>query len=345
MGTVFKLLLGGILLLNIFNFASPLFALENTENNDRIVTVVDGHKETTFATDAPTVIDALDRAGVPLSSDDKVEPEYLTELDDKTNTITIERARPVVVRDETSRKVLLTHEQDAARIAEEADVIIYPGDEVKLQRISNVVEEGTSGEKLVIDRARPVTPEMEAKARKPIKVLRQDEQKVAHTTREVQDPNLDNGVRKVQTQGKPGVRIVTYEVEMLKYKEVSRKVIRSEIIEPPVEHVIIVGTRPSPTGNRALGKQMMLERGFAESEWSCLETLWTRESNWRENAHNPSSGAHGIPQALPATKMASHGSDYMTNPKTQIAWGLDYIKNRYGTPCKALSFWNSHNWY
>lgn len=85
--------------------------------------------------------------------------------------------------------------------------------------------------------------------------------------------------------------------------------------------------------------------GWTENDFDCLVKLWTKESNWNANAHNSSSGAHGIPQSLPASKMASEGSDYYTNGKTQIRWGLKYIKGRYGSPSKAWSFWLNHNWY
>jgi hypothetical protein len=90
---------------------------------------------------------------------------------------------------------------------------------------------------------------------------------------------------------------------------------------------------------------MVLRRGWSESEWNCLNTLWTRESGWNTYATNSSSGAYGIPQALPATKMASAGADYRTNPVTQITWGLGYIATTYGTPCAALSHSSSTGYY
>jgi hypothetical protein len=99
------------------------------------------------------------------------------------------------------------------------------------------------------------------------------------------------------------------------------------------------------TGNRALGCAILLEIGFGLDQMGCLNTLWTHESGWNERAMNRSSGAYGIPQALPASKMAIFGADYQTNPVPQIRWGLDYIKSRYGTPCGAWSYWQSHNWY
>jgi hypothetical protein len=99
------------------------------------------------------------------------------------------------------------------------------------------------------------------------------------------------------------------------------------------------------TGNRAIGCALMLEWGFGLDQMPCLDKMWTHESNWRTAARNASSGAGGIPQALPASKMAKYGDDYLTNPVPQIKWGLDYIKNRYNTPCGAWDFWTAHNWY
>jgi hypothetical protein len=84
--------------------------------------------------------------------------------------------------------------------------------------------------------------------------------------------------------------------------------------------------------------------GWGDDQFSCLDPLWTKESGWNPYSSN-ASGAYGIPQALPGDKMASSGSDWKTNPATQIKWGLGYIKGRYGTPCAAWSFWQGHHWY
>jgi hypothetical protein len=91
-------------------------------------------------------------------------------------------------------------------------------------------------------------------------------------------------------------------------------------------------------------RNQLAARGWS-SQFSCLDALWTRESDWRWNASNPSSGAYGIPQALPGSKMAANGADWRTNAATQIAWGLDYIGGRYGTPCGAWSHSQSYGWY
>lgn len=85
--------------------------------------------------------------------------------------------------------------------------------------------------------------------------------------------------------------------------------------------------------------------GWTENDFQCLIKLWNRESGWNPNAHNKSSGAHGIPQSLPASKMASEGADYYTNGKTQIRWGLKYIKGRYGSPSNAWAHSQQKGWY
>ncbi|MEO6790339.1 MAG: hypothetical protein ABI249_03690 [Ornithinibacter sp.] len=91
----------------------------------------------------------------------------------------------------------------------------------------------------------------------------------------------------------------------------------------------------------------MLDPSLDASQWGCLDRLWFAESGWRWSASNPSSGAYGIPQSLPGSKMASAGADWLVNPSTQIAWGLGYIESRYGTPCAAWQAFlsRSPHWY
>jgi hypothetical protein len=101
----------------------------------------------------------------------------------------------------------------------------------------------------------------------------------------------------------------------------------------------------APTDPRDIAMTMLADYGWSSSEFSCLDQLYLHESGWNPAAANPSSGAYGIPQALPGDKMASAGSDWQTNPATQLAWGLSYIQDRYGSPCGAWSFWESNNFY
>lgn len=102
---------------------------------------------------------------------------------------------------------------------------------------------------------------------------------------------------------------------------------------------------PDPGTAQAIAYEMLQARGWGDDQFSCLVSLWNRESNWNVYAHNASSGAHGIPQALPGEKMASVGADWETNPVTQITWGLSYITGRYGTPCGAWEAFQGKGWY
>ena len=109
-------------------------------------------------------------------------------------------------------------------------------------------------------------------------------------------------------------------------------------------------TTAKVTGNKATyqayAKSLCLNTyGWSETDYSNLVKLWNKESGWNVTSGNSSSGAYGIPQALPASKMSSEGSDYLTNYKTQIRWGLKYIKSRYGTPTKAWQHFQNNGWY
>ncbi|GGK86691.1 hypothetical protein JOE58_001167 [Curtobacterium luteum] len=101
---------------------------------------------------------------------------------------------------------------------------------------------------------------------------------------------------------------------------------------------------PDPGSAQAIAQQMVSARGWGTDQYNCLVSLWNKESGWRVNAYNPS-GAYGIPQALPGSKMASAGADWQTNPATQITWGLNYISGVYGTPCGAWAHSVANNWY
>ena len=116
----------------------------------------------------------------------------------------------------------------------------------------------------------------------------------------------------------------------------------SEIQLAPVAPAVGV---PDADTAQGIAWEMAQARGWGLDEFSCLVALWTRESNWNVYAHNPSSGAYGIPQSLPGEKMASAGSDWATNPATQITWGLGYIQARYETPCGAWAHSEEVGWY
>jgi len=102
---------------------------------------------------------------------------------------------------------------------------------------------------------------------------------------------------------------------------------------------------PDPGSAQAIAYAMLQSMGFGDDEFACLVALWDRESHWNVYAQNPTSGAYGIPQALPGAKMASAGADWQTSATTQITWGLGYIAGRYGTPCGAWAHSADVGWY
>ncbi len=110
--------------------------------------------------------------------------------------------------------------------------------------------------------------------------------------------------------------------------EAARQAVRSALSDP-----------------QAAARVLVAERGWGSGQFSCLVSLWNRESGWNYRASNPSSGAYGIPQALPGGKMSSAGADWRTNPVTQIRWGLGYIAKVYGTPCGAWGHSQATGWY
>jgi hypothetical protein len=134
---------------------------------------------------------------------------------------------------------------------------------------------------------------------------------------------------------------------------VSRSFDRRESRDPAKAAALGLSKGPAVSGRETLSAQdpqaiaeaLLSSYGWSSSQMSCLVPLWMGESGWRVNAENSSSGAYGIPQSLPGSKMASVASDWQTNPVTQIKWGLGYIQERYGSPCGAWGFKQGHGWY
>lgn len=136
------------------------------------------------------------------------------------------------------------------------------------------------------------------------------------------DPIYDNFVKKVHLKPK-----------------LTQIRIKSKVLVKKTHHIAISGKK-----NAQIAKKYALSR-LGPTQFSCLDKLFTRESHWRWNARNSSSGAYGIPQALPGSKMAKAGSDWRTNPITQVKWGLMYINSRYGSACGAWSHSQRTGWY
>lgn len=363
-------------------------SLEAQGANERVITVYDKGNEVTFVTNATTVRNALNKLDINVTPQDSVEPALDTKLVARNYHVNVYRARPVLVVDGERRETILSPYKSAKQIVEKAGVDLYTEDIAEVERVDDVLIDGTAAQKVIIDRAIPLklelygkTADIRTQARtvgdimkeKGVVLAQQDvsshpldqpvvsgmelkiwrngiqtltEEKVIDApVRTIRNSDKDVGFREVQAPGKPGKRTVTYEINMQNGREVSRKEIQNVVTEQPQEEVIVIGTKRrggDPASNRLLGRQMMLEAGFPDSNWTCLDSLWTKESGWNQYADNPSSDAYGIPQALPGTKM---GIGWESDPEVQIRWGLGYIKGRYGTPCGAWNAFKLKGWY
>ena len=190
----------------------------------------------------------------------------------------------------------------------------------------------------------------------------------AHTSTQEETDSLPQGQTQVKTAGVDGVSRVTYQVTMRDGQEVSREAVSSVVVTQRVDEVVLVGTgdatasaAPAAASSapaaetaaagtdaasaQAVARSMMGSYGWGDDQFSCLVSLWNRESSWDYQAENASSGAYGIPQSLPGSKMGSVGADWRTNPTTQIIWGLGYISGRYGSPCSAWAHSEATGWY
>ena len=173
-------------------------------------------------------------------------------------------------------------------------------------------------------------------------------------TKDVSNGSSSTQNRVVQ-KGENGLKVVTYKIKYQNGAEIEKTEISSEIVKEPVEKIVEVRTKQVTsrggvaTGSvaeyQAYAEKRCFDYGWSDGDFQALVKLWNKESRWNPYASNSSSGAYGIPQALPASKMATYGTDYRTNYKTQIEWGLSYIKSRYGTPTAAWNHSCNKGWY
>lgn len=163
----------------------------------------------------------------------------------------------------------------------------------------------------------------------------------------VKDVNKDTSYKEVQSPGYAGQKRVTYEIKKVNGQEVSRVAIDQTIVKPALKQTTVVGARKiAPSENVSGSSQDWLRgAGIPESQWGYVDHIITHESHWNYTAQNRSSGAYGLCQALPGTKMASAGSDWRTNPITQLRWCSGYAGSRYGGWAGAYSFWLSKHWW
>ena len=297
-----------------------------------VVVEIDGETRTVWTT-ALTVEGILAEMGV--RGDVRLSASRSADLGD--GSLRVSTPKTVHVSVDGGTQNLLTTASTVREVLTELGVVLGEHDRVSVSLDAAAVD----GLVVKIDRVVGVT--RSETTPQPFEVVRQD------------DPSLPKGTEVLSVTGREGAKVVTFVAYEVNGIEIGRMVLAESITVAPVNQVIRVGTAdvlnvPSgppvePGTARAIGLEMVLARGWDEGQFACLDALWTRESGWRVDAHNKSSGAYGIPQALPGSKMATVAADWQTNPRTQIEWGLGYIAGRYGTPCDAWAFFQARNWY
>ena len=376
--------LGFLLLLNIFAVAGKNSAKATGQGN-KILTVFESGQKTSFKTNAKTIREALKAQKINFSKEDSVEPGLDEELTGAEYSINIYRAKPVVIEDGELKTKILTAAQTPRQIAEKAGLNVHNEDKLAFEESGNILEDGsintlkiTRAKEISVDlfgktesfRTQAKTVEDFLKEKKIIlgkddgisvdlktqisnglnfRIWRNGKQTLTveeptdFQTETIQDANKDSGYKEIKEAGEKGTKSVTYEVEMQNGKEISRKKINETEIKAAKKQVVIVGTKTSlPAGSHT---DWMSAAGISASDQGSANAIISQESGWRVNATNRSSGAYGIPQALPGSKMASAGSDWQTNPITQLKWMNSYVVGRYGSWQNAYAHKKSKGWY
>jgi len=293
---------------------------------------IDGQK-TTVSTTAATIDGALLSLGIDTKTADiSLPPQTL--INEAPAAITVTTQKMISVRVDGRTLYTRTMANDVGQVLTDRNITLGSHDKVKPDVTTTVTDDMS----IVVQRVTYKTTTVVADV--PFKV------------KKVNTSSLPKGSTRVTTAGVKGKANQTWQITLVDGVEQSRQLISQTVLKKPITEVMQVGTKgstsvpkTSPGSAQDIARQMLGNYGWSEGQLGCLISLWNHESHWNVYAQNKSSGAYGIPQALPGSKMASAGSDWRTSAKTQIKWGLGYIKGRYGSPCGAWSFYQKHNWY
>lgn len=322
------------LLFGVILSMRPTYAESNDTDNGVVsdahfVTFHDDSKSLTIKTTAKNVAEALERAKIHYNSSDRVEPALSDEINSDNFHINLYRSRPIIIQTGATRKFIMSASLDPRIIARDAGITIYDGDELKLVSSQNILESGVATVyQLTRNGGRTVTVEED----------------IPYTDKTVNDANLPTGQTNLRQVGELGRKSTVYQVNFIDGKEVSRELIQTQVLKNPVDRITAVGMKKSIPPEWETCASYARAAGVSEADLHVALTLIYRESGCRFDASN-ASGAYGIPQALPGSKMSSAGADWQTNPVTQIRWMIGYVNGRYGGWSQAWAFWQSRHWY
>ena len=284
----------------------------------RIITVTDGKKTARVLTSAQSDQEIAKDSNIPMLSEDiaklsQVSPSNVVENDGAGLELKITRAKSVDLTLYGQKATVRTQKNTVADLHDQLGIKMSASDTINVQKNSQIYD----GMNLQI-------------WRNGIQTI-QSEEDVAFDTQKVSDNTKSVGYDQIQTPGQNGKKTVIYQINMQDGQEVSRTKISEIVTVQPVSQVEIIGTKVVlPPGSHT---DWMAMAGISPGDYGYVEYIISHESGWRYNAQNPS-GAYGLPQALPGSKMASAGADWATNPITQLRWASSYVSGRYypGSP-------------
>lgn len=291
------------------------------------VTVIDGSRRIQILTPHQSPRRIADEAGVKVYPEDRVRFSETTDfIKDGVigQMVTIERSTPVIIN---LYGTLINHRTLSTKVTDvlrEKGITLAPDDTLSPAADSLI------SSNMMISVSRFGTQVVTV------------EEEIPFTSEQTTDPESPIGKVVVTRAGTVGKRIVTYEITLKNGQEESRREIQSVVaIEPTVQQEVRGTKVVDLSSNVVLGQQIAAELGLSD-QFECIYQIFWHESKWNHLAQNGSSGAYGIPQALPGSKMGP-GWDY--DPAVQIRWGINYMNSRYGGPCQAWSFWQTNRWY
>lgn len=345
---------------------------------------LDGKKQT-IPTRASTVDEFLKRAEVVLEEGDVVEPALTSEIVDDNFRINVYRARPVTVFDGDQRIQALSAATTPRSVAAQIGLEVFPEDNLKQEVSEDILRDQVIGEKIIIERATPAnlnlygTPvTIRTHARTVEELLKEKnialasgdsvqpaaetpitpnilvlvtrfgtqvatvEEDIPMPVEIIEDPSLSFGAQAVRQAGSPGKKLVTYQLELANGQEVGRKIIQEVRIREPVKQITARGKAFNVDTDKST--VMALAGINIANDYPYVDFIVSHESGWRPLARNPS-GAYGLCQSLPGSKMASAGADWETNPVTQLKWCNGYAMARYGGWAAAYNFWLANRYW
>lgn len=349
--------------------------------DSHIVYLFDSGKKQTIDTHSTTVGELVKKLPLNLIPQDVVEPSLDTKIVEDNFRINVYRARPVTVVDNGTKTVAVTAQRSPRVAAQDAGVVVYPEDGASF--VQGNIANNTIGEEIILDRATPVaftlygtpltvrthsTTVAQLLKEKNIRLQKDDtltpapetvlspgtqvtlirngtqvvtvQEDITPAIQYVSDSSLSLGSTATRQPGSPGKRAVTYQVITQNGQETSRTVLQSTTVVEPVPQIIARGTIVDINGDKSA---IMAAAGISAGDFGYANFIISHESGWRTTAQN-SSGAYGLCQALPGSKMASAGGDWATNPITQLRW-CDGYASRYGGWAGSYSYWVSHAYW